>query len=244
MIDVKLYDWSNLDRDGIIHICSLLRKKIVNKKNKAKEITKLFRKHFKENEIPIKIRTKSSSVIPNNKIWVGAVFDSIDDKKGKKSIKLDLYYRPDNDLICLTHDGYNELCFEIADTILHELIHMRQYRRRNYKVLPGYTSFAQATRQKEEQEYLGHNDEIDAYAFNIACKLQDRCVISKTKSVKSINKGLQDLEKIKAPYNMYLSAFNFDHDHKVIKKLKKRIAYYLPYAEIGKPYKTKDWLKR
>ena len=53
MIDVKLYDWSNLDRDGIIHICSLLRKKIVNKKNKAKEITKLFRKHFKENEIPL-----------------------------------------------------------------------------------------------------------------------------------------------------------------------------------------------
>lgn len=244
MINVKSYDWSELSRDGIVYICSLLRKKLVNKKVTPKEITKLFRQHFKENQIPLKIRTKLSSVIPNNKIWIGALFDSIADKQGKKPITLDLYYRPDNDFVCLSHDTYNWVCFEMADTILHELIHMRQYRRRNYKVLSGYTSFAESTRRKQEQEYLGHNDEIDAYAFNIACKLQDRCVIGKTKSTKSINKGLQDLEKVKAAYNMYLCAFEFDHSHKVIKKLKKRIAYYLPYAEIGKPYKTKDWLKR
>lgn len=244
MVDIKSYDWSNLNRDNLIYICTLLRKEIVNKKLKAKDITKLFRNHFRQNEIPIKIRTKLSSIIPRNKVWVGATFDSMADKKSKKSITLDLYYHLSQELVSLGYESYNCLCFEISDTILHELIHMRQYRRRNYKVLPGYTSYAQSTRQKEEQEYLGHNDEIDAYAFNIACKLQDRCVISKTKSIKSINKGLKDLEKVKAPYHMYLSAFDFDHNHKIIKKLKKRIAYYLPYAEIGKPYKTKDWLKR
>ena len=42
---------------------------------------------------------------------------------------------------------------------------------------------------------------------------------------------------------MYLETFDHDHRHRVIKKLKKKIMYYLPYTTLGKPYKTSDWLK-
>lgn len=244
MVDIKSYDWSTLDREGLVYVCTLLRKTVVNKKLKSKEITKIFRKHFKENTIPIKITTKFSNVVPKNKIWIGAIFDSIADKKMKKPITLDFYYAPDQELISLSYDAFNGLCYEIADTVLHELIHMRQYRRRKYKILPGYTSYAESSKQKQEQEYLGHNDEIDAYAFNIACILQDKYFDCKTRSRKYINEDLKKAEKNNTPYYMYLSAFDFDYNHKVIKKLKKKIVYYLPYAEIGKPYKTKDWLKR
>lgn len=244
MIDIKSYDWSTVDRNGLVYICTLSRKLIVNKNLTAKEITKIFRKNFNDNKIPIKIKTKFSGIIPKNKIWIGAVFDWFADQKKKKSITLDFFYNPDRDVVNLNYDAFYGLCYEIADTILHEIIHMRQYRRRKYKNLPGYTSYAESSKQKQEQEYLGHNDEIDAYAFNIACKLLDKNFNRKSKSLKYINEDLKNLENSRTPYYTYLSAFNFDHTHKVIKKLKKRIVYYLPYAEIGKPYKTKDWLKR
>lgn len=244
MVDIKSYDWSALDRYCLVYICNILRKLIVNKKLKDKDITKMFRKHFKDNDIPIKIKTKFSNTVPKNQIWVGALFDGDADKKMKKPIILDFFYAPNQDFVTLNYDAFNCLSYEIADTILHELIHMRQYRRRKYKNLPGYTSYAESSKQKQQQEYLGHNDEIDAYAFNIACILQDKYFDSKTKSRKYINEDLKNAEKNNTSYYMYLSTFDFNHNHKVIKKLKKRIVYYLPYAEIGKPYKTKDWLKR
>jgi hypothetical protein len=44
---------------------------------------------------------------------------------------------------------------------------------------------------------------------------------------------------------MYLDTFDHDHDHKVIRKLKKKVVNYIPNAiELGKPYKTSDWLKK
>lgn len=238
------YDWSSLDRNGLINLCILSRKLVVNKNLTAKEITKIFRKQFKNNGIPLKIKTKFELNVPKNKAWVGAVFDANDDKKKKKSITLDFFYRSNQDLINFNYNDFYKLCYDVADTVLHEIIHMRQFRRRNYKNIKGYTSYAESSRQRKEQEYLGHGDEIDAYAFNIACVLNDNSNNSKSKSIKYINKALKEAESKDNSYTMYLRNFNYDHTHKVIKKLKKRIAYYLPYAELGKPYKTKDWLTR
>jgi len=41
---------------------------------------------------------------------------------------------------------------------------------------------------------------------------------------------------------MYLKAFDYNHDHKIIKRLKKRVIRYLPNAELGRPYRTADWI--
>jgi len=41
---------------------------------------------------------------------------------------------------------------------------------------------------------------------------------------------------------MYLKAFDHDHNHPIIKKVKKKVLQYLPNAEIGKPYRNKDWI--
>jgi hypothetical protein len=40
----------------------------------------------------------------------------------------------------------------MADTILHEIMHMRQYRRRKFKILPDYASTAEKTEQRAEQD--------------------------------------------------------------------------------------------
>jgi hypothetical protein len=43
---------------------------------------------------------------------------------------------------------------------------------------------------------------------------------------------------------MYLKAFQHDHDHPIIHRLKKKIVRYLPQAQVGKPYRNKDWIAR
>jgi hypothetical protein len=42
----------------------------------------------------------------------------------------------------------------------------------------------------------------------------------------------------------YLRYFDNDHKHPVIRRLKRKITHYLPYAELGRPFKTADHLTR
>jgi hypothetical protein len=119
---------------------------------------------------------------------------------------------------------------------------MRQHRRRNWKVLPNFPSTASRTKQREEQEYLGCRDEIDAYAFNIACELNDKFNSQKTKILNHLNVDQKSVRQRHSSYNMYLRAFGHDHNHVVIKKLKKKIVSYLPQAEVGKPYRSSEWI--
>ena len=118
---------------------------------------------------------------------------------------------------------------------------MRQFRRREFKDLPDYPSTARRESKRKEQRYLGNSDEIDAYSFNIACELIDQY-----KNTNNIVKHLsvnQKNKKVKHDsWFIYLKAFDHDHDHPVIKKVKKKVLHYLPNAEIGKPYRNRDWI--
>ena len=243
MANANQYNWSMLDRELLIEFASLAGYSIVGKSLKPTEITSKLRATFRFFKIPINLRTSYHEETDKNWVWVGGLYDSIKDRKNLQSITIDLQYHPDNKTLKLTANKFRRMCRTIADTILHEIIHMRQYRRRNFKDIPGYYSTALSGRQRAEQIYLGHNDEIDAYAFNIACYLYDRCE-KFSDVITYLNKtDHSDERRTKTSYKMYLKAFDYNHSHRVIKKLKKRIIYYMPYAELGKPYKTTDWLK-
>jgi hypothetical protein len=133
------------------------------------------------------------------------------------------------------------MCQWFSDIVLHEIIHMRQYRRRNWKELPSYESTAEKSKKRREQEYLGSIDELDAYSFNIACELTDKFKTSKDIAnyvAKKHRKG--QLKSISL--RMYLKAFDYNTSHPIIRKLKKRIISYIPNAELGKPYRNRDWI--
>jgi hypothetical protein len=119
---------------------------------------------------------------------------------------------------------------------------MRQYRRRNFKELADYASTAEKTEQLQEQRYLGCSDEIDAYGFNIACELLVKYTNNINKVIKHLDINQKGVRTRVDSWRMYLKAFNYDHDHIIIKRLKKKIIRYLPFAIIGKPYRNKDWI--
>ena len=134
------------------------------------------------------------------------------------------------------------MCTTIADTLLHEIIHMRQFRRRNFKQLPDYASNAEKSDIRQEQEYLGCSDEIDAYGFNIACELMDKFGKNKNQIVNYLNENQKGKKRRHNSWRMYLKAFEHDHNHPILQRVKKKVVRYLPAAEVGKPYRNKDWI--
>jgi hypothetical protein len=243
MDSISQYDWSIIDRDLLAAITSLVGYAVVDQKLTPTEFTAKIRQHMRFFKIPVNVTSSYHRETNKSEVWVGGLYDSIKDLNGLKSITLRLQYNPTDKYIKIKKSHFNRFCISVADTILHEIIHMRQYRRRSFKDIPGYESIAESSRQRVEQNYLGHYDEIDAYSFNIACMLDGKFRSDADKIINYLNKDLKDRRLKKNPYLLYLDTFDHNHNHTVIKKLKKKIMYYLPYAKLCKPYKTTDWLK-
>jgi hypothetical protein len=121
---------------------------------------------------------------------------------------------------------------------------MRQARQRKFKDIPGYSSTAQSTKLREQQEYYGDPDEIDAHAFNMACELKDRFGSNMTLIVNYLNEEQRGKRRGYDTWRSYLKAFNYDQNHRVVKKIKKRSIYYLSRSQVSKPFQPKDWIHR
>jgi len=243
MVSIKNYDWSILDRSLIREMITVSASEIADIKFTPYSFTKQIRDNFRAFEVPIKVTMTKNKETKKDAVWVGGLYDSVKDKKNNKFISIILNYNPNQKQISLGKRAINNLATSVADTVLHEIIHTRQYRRRSFKDIPGFESTAELGKQRRDQVYYGHDDEIDAYAFNIACLLNDRFKGDKKQVVQYLNSDLRDKRLRKNAYRTYLATFDHDHNHRVIKKLKKKVMYYLPYTVIGKPYKTADWLK-
>lgn len=180
--------------------------------------------------------------VKHYKVFVGGTYFSDYDEDGKKCIHINFYYNPEMDEFVISERRFKSICTTIADTVLHEVIHMRQYRRRDFKSLPNYASAASSGKIRAEQEYLGCSDEIDAYGFNIACELLDKYKGNHRAIIQHLDIDLKGNKSFGGSWKMYLKAFGHDHNHEIIKRVKKKVIRYLPRAEVGKPFKSRDWI--
>jgi hypothetical protein len=235
------FDWYSLDRNAIADFISLIAPKIVNQEIAPDKFHKIISKHLKS-YIPLRIARSFDPKVKKNIIFIGGCYYSHLDQAHKTSIEVMIVYNPIDEILKINKRRFQRICYGIADTILHELIHMRQFRRREFKYLPEYDSNANRTAQRLEQAYLGCSDEIDAYGFNIACELLEKNNNNSKAVIKHLNIDQKNVRKQSDCWRMYLKAFNHDHDHIIIRRLKKKIIRYLPNAAIGKPYRNRDWI--
>ena len=235
------FDWSVLNRNSIITLIHTLAPEIVKQPLTVgqfhKKITTLLKKH-----LPVRVRKEFSPKVDQGFVYVGGCYHSAYDADYKKCIEVLFQYRTDEKVINLTSKRFAGMCTTIADTMLHEIIHMRQFRRRNFKQLPDYASNAEKSELREEQEYLGCSDEIDAYGFNIACELMNKFGKNNIQVVNYLNENQKSKKRRHNSWRMYLKAFEHDHNHPIIQRVKKKVVRYLPAAEVGKPYRNKDWI--
>lgn len=174
-----------------------------------------------------------------DKIYIAGTYYSNKDRSKKRCIEIVCEYNIDK-TITLTKKEFQIISVHITDTILHEIVHMRQHRRRKFKLLPDYQSTAESSTQRREQEYLGNTDEIDAYGFNISCYLMTKFKGNVNKAVKYLNQNRSS--KFNWGWSMYLNAFDKNHNHPIMRRLKKKVIRYFPNAQEGKPYRSKDWI--
>jgi len=236
----NFFDWSSLDREKIAQHVYSIYPAIKGEKLSAEQFHCIIRQHLKS-LAPFKIKKVYNQQVDPGNVYVGGTYYCYLDQDYDRCLELSFNYFDYGNAIKIQKHDFKKLCFLIADVVLHEIIHMRQYRRRNFKSLPDYPSRAEKSDIRKEQSYLGCSDEIDAYAFNIACELNYKFKSNQLKIIQYLNKPLKN-HKFKNTWRIYLKAFEYDHNHPIIKKMKKKVVRYLPAAKIGKPYRNSDWI--
>lgn len=237
------YDWSVWDRDTITSMVQAARDSLVYQNLTVNQFHDKITKHIKK-YMPIRSRKSREKQVDSGRVYIGGVYHTYYDEQREKSIELCFAYNPKDRILEMPTRHFNRVCVRIADVLLHEVIHMRQARKRKFKELPGYSSTAESTKQRVEQEYLGDNDEIDAYAFNMACELNDKFAGNMKQIVNYLNEEQKGKRRYYDTWRTYLKAFDYNHNHRIIRKIKKRSIYYLSRTQIIKPFHSKDWIHR
>lgn len=236
-----MFDWSKLSRQDISLTIQSLSPLLVGASVPQSEFHSILSKFLKR-RFCVKVTEGWDVKVKKYVAFTGGTYYSDLDAEEAKCIELNFLYNPELSEFKVTERRFKHMCNLIADTLLHEIIHMRQYRRRSFKSLPNYNSTAQKRKVREEQEYLGHSDEIDAYGFNIACELLAKHNGDRNMVARHLDLDLRRCRKNGGCWKMYLKVFEHDHNHEVIKKLKKKVIRYLPRAEEGRPFKNSDWI--
>jgi len=237
------FNWSEWDKQSIIDMVYMAKDLVVDQNLTVTEFNTRLTKHIKY-WLPVRSRKSYDAKVEENHLWIGGMYYTEYDMEKQKCIELHLCYKKGTNRINLTPRRFTRICNRVADVLLHEIIHMRQARKRKFKNLPGYSSKAESTKQRQEQEYLGDNDEIDAYAFNMACELNEKFQGYIKQIVDYFNEPQKGKRRYYNTWRMYLKAFDWDSDHRIIRRLKKRCIYYLSRSQISKPFHSKDWIYR
>ena len=237
----KAFNWSSLDRYTLYSMLYQLKSEIVDKRLPIGEITSTISKHIKA-QLPVKITSSRHKPVKPGEVWIGgAYYADLDSAGNKRFIEVELVFPTTADTMKTSAYRWERMCHLFADTILHEIIHARQYRARNFKDIPGYESTAYYAKDRREQEYYGHRDEMGAHSFNLAQDMIDKFGWD-TRAIKDYLDS--PLSKRARPngWGRFMKAFEYDHTHPKVRQMKRKIMNQLEYAYNGKPFKTTNHL--
>jgi hypothetical protein len=234
------FDWSELTRDDLTALLYSAKSEIVGKTLTPAQIQTRINRAIKPH-LPIKIRKCIYPKTDFGLVYIGGVYYSDLDRKGLPPIEVNFNYNPLDCTLKITEYRFRRMARRFADTVMHEIIHMRQFRARNFKSIPGYQSTAELSKDRKEQEYYGDTDEMGAFAFNTACELLDRYGYDPVRIRKYLD-SYQAKRHKSSWWFYYLKTFEWDHNHKIVKRMKNLIMRQLENAYIGKPFKTTNHL--
>ena len=237
----QAFNWSLLDRNMLYSMLYSLKSEIVDRRLPIGEITSVISKHLKSH-LPIKVRSHRHKPVKKGEVWIGGAYYSDDDKQGKKRfIEIELAFPTTADTMKTSLYRWERMCTLFADTILHEIIHVRQYRARNFKDIPGYESTAYYAKDRAWQEYYGHRDEMGAHSFNLAQDMIDKFGWD-TRAIKEYLDSPVPKRVRANGWGRFMKTFKYDHSHPKVIQMKHKIMTQLENAYNGKPFKTTNYL--
>lgn len=216
MIGAHSFDWYAISRQEIINYMQLITHTIADCDTTEAVVYKLISSHLKC-RYPIVFK-KYRSGSPNPMHISGKYYPS-QDSLNRRPIQIGLHFNKLATNLHIDSTTFIQIYKLIADTILHEILHMHQYRTRKFKSLTTHKKYVSGKLYGYRQHYYGQLDEIEAYSFNIACEMLDDSILAENCT----------------SYQLYVNNFNQDLQHPALVLLNTKIKSYLPNALIGKP---------
>lgn len=237
----KAFNWSLLDRTTLYSMLYELKPKIVDKRLPIGKITSILSKHIKSH-LPVKVTSNRHKPVKKGELWIGgAYYSHLDKDDHSRFIEVELAFPTTADTMKTSLYRWERICTLFADTILHEIIHTRQYRARNFKEIPGYESTAYYAKDRAWQEYYGHRDEMGAHSFNLAQDMIDKFNFD-TKAIKDYLDSPVPKRVRPNGWGRFMKSFEYDHTHPKVCQMKHKIMTQLENAYNGKPFKTNNHL--
>jgi len=235
------FNWSQLDRKTLYSMLYELKSEIVDRRLPIGEITSILSKHIKAN-LPVKVTSSRHKPVKPGEVWIGgAYYSDLDSAGNKRFIEVELVFPTTANTMKTSLYRWERMCTLFADTILHEIIHTRQYRARNFKDILGYESTAYYAKDRREQEYYGHRDEMGAHSFNLAQDMIDKFGLD-TRAIKDYLDSAIPKRVRPNGWGRFMKAFEYNHNHPKVRQMKQKILKQLEYASTGKPFKTTNHL--
>jgi hypothetical protein len=150
------------------------------------------RKEFRLNDIELKVKTRRDKNLLSEVFYANGYYDPVDDEEGDVCIELVITHNFPKDHVWFPKHS-TELLIQIFDTVVHELRHQRQYRKRKFKL--------GVERGPEHKEYLADPEEIDAYSISIAIELCRS--LGKTRALRYLH-NVETLSRLRF-HNQYAS---------------------------------------
>ena len=194
----------------------------ISRKDIAKQLHNTL-KRYGVAEVGVEI----SDNVESGDMNMNAAYDPWDDEDELDPYRIELLFNPrDKNQIKFSAETLEEIKFRLIDALEHEMIHSLQYQKRDFKQQRGYRG------KDREQEYLGNQDEIEAFAKNISSELLRHADKDKAtdmlRSATSTTELRDKLGNLLSPNLVgYLRAYDFNTRHPVIRKLLKKVYNYI-----------------
>lgn len=186
------------------------------------------RREFKNSYLEIKVTTVRDKTLNDEIFFANGYYDPADDEEGDCCIELIITHNFCKDRIWYL-EQIRQLLIQVFDTVIHELQHQKQYRKRQFKM--------GEDRGTGYKDYLADPEEIDAYSINIAVELCRS--LGKIRALRYLH-NIDKLSRLKINNNfvspclsMYRSEFPNSSDP-IVKELSKKI--YIRLKKIDTDY--------
>ena len=208
-------------RKEVLDILEDIKPKIVNQFLSVDELVQDLGVFIGE-RFNIDVKHAEAGQVDQNDIELNGYYDGGLDEVGDTAIEVYLITNPMQDVIIIDAEQFDIIARKIADTLSHEVIHMSQFRARDFLEVERIEySDIEEDEEEDERGYLSSPDEINAYAYNIANELLEKnalpVVLQKLNRLKDIS--IEDSLNLWA----YVNAFEKNTNHPVLKRLIKKV---------------------
>lgn len=171
----------------------------------------------------VKLYQSAKGKLEKDDFSIGAEYDpELDQAKRKQFIINFIINHSKTSPWQLTPERADRFVLEMTETLVHEYQHQHQYRSRRYKMHKNlYKSDNPDLAVKNEQEYFGDPDEIDAYAANIAARI----FLVNHKLNENVTQPIEESDSL--DLQSYYKVFGKEHPviDQLIAKIKENIIY-------------------